>query len=140
MSRPQDIPIFLGAEPTEDKPKATPTNDLGKIQAKAPGFISEHDLQKLLDYGAPKSLADGVTVVGDTSKVVDTSDIPLRFTCHCLKFDLSSDEDRVKYAELFGKSGDTCSNINITWEKQVVFEDRLIVYVTYTEALRVVDG
>lgn len=139
--KPQDVPIILGMSDEDVQPveKPTPTSDLGRVKAPAPIYIAESDLQSRIDKSAKVSLADGMTVIGDISSYADISDVPLRVACHCVKFDLSINDDRQRYADLFGKAGDACGHLDIVWEKQIVSEDKLIIYVTYTETLRVSD-
>ena len=138
--RPQDVQILL--DNVEDKPQPEKPQEAGSfsnIKPVRPTAISEQELNKRISEGAQQQYADGMLVVGNISAYADSSDIPLRFVSRCAKFDLSAEEDRIKYAELFGKSGDACGHIDIIWEKQVVFDDKLIIYVTYTETLRVSD-
>ena len=139
--KPQDVPILLGDPDMErqETPPAAAAAELGKIQAQRPLFISEQELAARIKAGAKTALADGITVIGNTSGFADINDVPLRMVCRCVRFDLAAAQDRDAYAELFGKAGDACGHIDIIWEKQVVSEDRLIIYVTYTETLRVSD-
>lgn len=137
---PQDVRICLGEEELQTTPpKPQEATDFKKVAAPRPTFISERELEQRIADGAPQSLADGVPVVGDVSKYTDANDIPLRVVSHCVKLDLSEETDRRQYAELYGKAGDPCSHLDVVWEKQVIHEDKLIIYVTYTETLRVSD-
>lgn len=82
---------------------------------------------------------NGMEVLGDYEKFPDLLDIPLRFCCHCVRWDLSKDADRAAYGDLIAKSMSTNSPVEVSWEERSKEASGLIVYLTYFEYIRVAE-
>jgi len=89
---------------------------------------------------SPINHVEGMAVIGNTRGMADLSDVPLRSSCRCLRLNLKEEADRTTYAELVNSAAAPNSPLEINWEERVIDGDALIIYLTYTEYVRVAEG
>lgn len=122
---------FAQNEKLPDVPEAS-----DKIQH-PPTPITVEELDKLLATERI-TVVNGIKLIGEVP--TDPSDARLRFCCRCERLDLTVDVDRNKYANLIAESSAPGSRIEIGWEERVKEADKLVVYVTYMEYVRIFDN
>lgn len=129
--RPDEV--LLPLSPEKKKEQDTPEAS-DKIQH-PPAPISVEELDELLRT-KKITVVNGTKIVGEVP--TDPSDAPIRYCCRCKRLDLTSEKDRNEYADLIAISA-TSPNIEILWEERVKESDKIVIYITYMEYLRVVD-
>lgn len=129
---PDEIAIPFAGERAEAAPQEVP-----KSVPRAPEPISEQALEDFRRGQVGK--VNGMEVLGDYKKYPDLLDIPIRFCCHCKRWDLSKDKDRAEYGDLIARSQAPSPTIEVTWEERCKEPSGLIVYLTYFEFVRVAE-
>ena len=119
----------------KDTNETVTTNDDSSI-ARPPESITVEELDKLLAE-KPVTRVNGVRFIGTVP--TDPGDVPLYFCCRCERFDLSSEADRNKYANLVAEANNTASLLDIGWEERVKEVDKLIIYMTYMEYVKIAE-
>ena len=128
--RPDEVQLPFSSEKKEvDMPESS-----DKIQH-PPTPISVEELDRLL---ATKkiTIVNGTKIVGEVP--TDPNDVPIRYCCRCKRLDLTEEKARNEYADLLAVSA-TSSTVEILWEERVKEADKIVIYITYMEYLRVVD-
>lgn len=128
--------IILAERPEEDKP----STGTGAVTKTAPVLspISVEEFDKV-ESSMPYTMFEGRRVFGCTTGITDYSDIPLYYYCKCVQLDLTKAADRAAYGELLGKSLVMDSPVTLLWEERVVAGEKLILYLTFSEQIRIVE-
>lgn len=120
---------------TDKKAPDVPQNS-GSV-SHPPMPISVEELDELLRT-ENITIVNGMKVVGDLPP--DPADVPIRFCCRCERLDLTSERDRNKYANLIASSSTPTTTVEVGWEERVKESDKLVIYITYMEYIRVVEN
>ena len=132
MPTAEDIELPFAPKKPEPPQESAPPKDV-----RPPEPISEVELEALR---AKKSTTiNGMQVLGDYEKFPDFTDIPIRYCCHCVRWDLTKAEDRAAYGDLIAKSLSTSSTVEVSWEERSKEDSGLVVYLTYFEYIRVAE-
>lgn len=125
--------IILSEQSTESEAKTAKTQALPVITP-----ISVELFEKVARKG-PCTTFEGCRVFGNTTGITDFSDIPLYYYCKCVQLDLAEESARVEYSELLGKSLAINSPITLLWEERVISGEKMILYLTFSEQVRIVE-
>jgi hypothetical protein len=123
--------------PGAPKPAKPQTSDAPASVPRAPEPISEHALEELRKK--PTTKINGMEVLGDYQQFPDLTDIPIRFCCHCKRWELTKEAERIEYGDLIARSQAPNPHIEITWEERCKEADGLVIYLTFFEFVRVAE-
>ena len=129
---PEDIEL-----PGAPKKKAAPAQEAPAKIVRPPEPITESELYALREL--PTTRVDGMEVLGEYNKFPDLRDIPVRFCCHCKRWDLSKEADRAEYGDLSARALSNGSPVEIAWEERCKEDSGLIIYLTFFEYVRVAE-
>lgn len=128
--RPDEVELPFTLKEKEPEPSEGSTN----IQH-PPTPISVGELDALL-ASKKITVVNGTKIIGDVP--TDPNDAPLRYCCRCKRLDLTEEKDRNEYADLLAVSA-TSSTVEILWEERVKESDKIVIYITYMEYLRITE-
>jgi len=128
--------IILAETPAETP--GTPTGNASKSVVVAPILISAEVFDRI-EKSESCSTFENRRVFGNTAGIADFGDIPIYYYCRCVQWDLTKPESRAAYGELLGKTLELNSPISLLWQERVVDGEKLILYLTYSEQVRIVE-
>lgn len=125
---PGDIQLAPERKPPEKAP-------VERIPVAQP--ISFEEFKKI-EATSEVSKFEGRRVFGPSAGITDFNDIPLYYYTACVRFDLKEEEDRQRYADLVSETMSPNSPINVIWDDRVIDGGSMIMYITYSEQIRIV--
>jgi hypothetical protein len=109
-------------------------NSLGQL-----ANLPYQEAQLKLENKSIQEKRDGIPVFARTpDSFIDSSEVPLTVVGHCDRYDLSEDADRVTYADLCAQLA-SAANFEKLFEQHIVEGNKLLVYITYLEYIKIVE-
>jgi len=128
--------VCLPFSPENQPGESSQSSNDGALPQHPPKAITAEELDRLLSTEKVTEI-NGVRFIGNLP--VDPADVPQRFCCRCRRFDLTSEKDRNEYGDLVARTSNPNTTIEVLWEQRLQEQDKLVVYMTYTEFVRVAD-
>ena len=122
---------------TSNEAKESTVSAATAVKVQTPISISVEDFETI-EQTRPCTQFEGRRVFGNTAGITDFSDIPIYYYCKCVAWDLTKAEDRIAYGDLISKTMSPASPYVLLWQERVIDGEKLILYLTYSEQIRIV--